>query len=674
MGFYDKIAEGLSWEYTSERNLYLTVSNGSLLLPKTGWLAYNLRYLDNVIEAIHAFRHGQLADNAFDIETIETKIVKTPEEGIEAIDYLEKNYKVFAIDIETDNLSTDKKQNHLLSVGIAYEDTKSFVFLKECFLDKKFRLKFQLFVLKTDFCFIYHNCVFDVSRLRIIEDFTLNINEDTLLKHYTGINEHKGTHGLKNLAQLYLGFPDWEKALDDWKRAFCRANKIKLGDFKFSYYPTEMLAKYNGIDCCATFQLNKRFDNLVRENSKYIYKKLIEAAPFYVDMIVRGMKLDINYWKQLADNLTAEKKALEEKLAVEMPGVLLTSPKQMKEWLSTEFPDEYIETTGAKEIGRLSKKYPKKESLKNILKFRKVDKYLKTYVDGLWKRKDYQNVIHCEYKLHGTETGRLSSANPNMQNIPRSSLIKSLFIAREGYTFLQLDYSQLELRVLAHISNDETLIKCFKDGRDLHSEMQRKIFKEDTVEEDQDQRMVAKILNFGIAYGRTAAGVADELDIDLPTAKRYLREWHAGAPQVKDYIKKCQEMALADPQEVYYTVFGRARHYFVTSQKAVFHTENQAVNFPVSSTANDLTIHALVEIGKWLQRTGADAYLVNTVHDSIILEVRPEEAKAIAEKCMQIMTEIPPKYLLDTEVPFKVDAEIGDCWGNLRSLEVEEYD
>lgn len=673
MAFYDEIAKDIPWEYASNVDAYLKIKNGKLQLPNPKWLQFHLRFLENVIEAIHAFRNGELRGKEFDLDSIEKRVIRDPEEGITFLRELETKYKTYSIDIESNNLSTDKAKNKLLCIGLAYEDNKGVSFTYECFVSPDFRCEFQSFVSNPDFCFILHNGVFDRSRTRIIEDITLKIDEDTLLMHYCGINEHKGTHGLKDLAQLYLGFPDWEAELDEWRRKYERAHKVKHADFQYEYFPQQMLAEYNVIDCCATFQLKKVFEKLMRENSLYIYRKLIEAAPYYADMIVRGMQMDVGYWQELQVKLLDEKFQLEDEFAKLMPGISVSSPMQLKRWLQQRFPHDGVESTNAKTIEDLYLKYPEEETLQKILAYRKNSKYLKTYVTGLWTRKDYNNIIHCEFKLHGTETGRLSSSNPNMQNIPRSPLIKSLFVAREGYTLLQLDYSQLELRVLAHISGDETLIQCYKDGRDLHSEMQEKIFKKDYDPHNKDQRMAAKIVNFGIPYGRGPASVAQQLKVDMTTAKRYLADWHAGAPRVKNYIAKCHNMATAEPQQVWYTVFGRARHYFITSEN-LYHTQNQSVNFPITSTANDITIHALVEIGKWLEEQKLDAYLVNTVHDSIILEVRPEDAHRVAEKCQEIMAAIPPRYLVGTEVPFRADAEIGECWGKLAEADWSEIE
>lgn len=664
MGFYDVIAKNINWEVSHNTDTFLKVVNGKLQLPHPGWLQYHLRYLDNVIEAIHAVEQGVLVGIDYDVSIIEKRVIGDPIEGMKVLRDIKSNYQLFAIDIESANTLPDREKNKFLCMGVAYEDTKAVTFLRSCFEHKAFRCLFQNFLNDKTKRFVLQNGIFDKSRLKIIENIDIRIDEDTMLMHYCGINEHKGTHGLKDMAQLYLGFPEWEKVLDDWKRQYCRCNKVKLKDFQYSYFPIETLAEYCCIDVAATYQLYKLFDKIMRESAKPIYRKLIEASKYYSDMITRGMLLDTNYWEELRTDLEDDIDDLENELEELLPGVNISSPKQLIECLQKRFPNTLIESTDKYSMEDLVLRYPEDEALQKILEYRKATKLLKTYVYGLWERKDVDNVIHCEFKLHGTETGRLSSSNPNMQNIPRDSSIKKLFIARPGYLYLQLDYSQAELRTLAYLSGDEHLIDCYQHERDLHAEMQKKLFKDKYDPHDKEQRNIAKTINFGIPYGRTAGGMASKLKIPMSDAKKYLEDWFASAPRVKDYIEKCHRMALADPQDIYYTVFGRARHYFVTSD-SIKHIENQSVNFPISSTANDLTIYSLCEIGKYIENNKLDAYLVNTVHDSIVIEVKPNIVEQLAKKCCEIMASTPQKYLPNITLSFRADAEIGPGYGSL---------
>lgn len=670
---YDKLTDNSPWEYAQEEKDYLKIKNNKIQLPKEKYVYSHFNYIDKIIEVSNAFKKGVLPTQDADMSTFEVEIISNCDKAINTLNNLSSHYKLFSIDIESSNLLTDKEKNKLLCIGIAYDENKSIVILNDCFKDEYFKQFFQIFLNRSDLRFILHNGIFDKSRLKILEDLDIKIDEDTLLMHYCGINEHKGTHGLKDLAQLYLKFNDWEKPLDDWKRQYCRSNKIKLSDFEYDYFDINLLAQYCGYDVIATFRLYKTFKILMRDNSIAIYKKLIEASEYYSNMISRGMLLDTDYWYKLRDDLENENKKLEDELNVFAPGVKITSPLQLKKCLSEMFPNCYIDSTDRETIENLLLKYPNNEFLIKLLDYRKNVKYLKTYVYGLWERKDSSNIIHCEFKLHGTETGRLSSANPNMQNIPRNSSIKKLFIARPGYVLLQLDYSQAELRVLAYISNDKNLIQCYVDGRDLHTEIQKRLFKDKYDEHNKDQRVIAKTINFGIPYGRTANGMASKLRISMSEAKTYLNDWFANAPDVKIYIERCHKMAKSDPQDVYYTVFGRARHYIVTEEN-VGHIENQAVNFPISSTANDLTIYSLVEIGKYIKEHNLDAYLVNTVHDSIIIEVTPKQAKHLSEVCQKIMSDIPKKYLPNVTLPFRADAEIGYSYGDMKEPDWEEYE
>lgn len=673
MGFYDVIAKNVPYEITSNEDGYLQVVNGKLLLPNPGWLRYHLKYLDKVIETVKAFEKGLLSIKSVDLDTIEKKVISDPIQGIQFLRFLSSKYKVFSIDIETDNTLPDAKRNRMLCIGIAYELTKGVAFRRECFQHKMFRILFQNFVKRKDFIFVLQNGIFDLSRLKIIEGIELKLDEDTLLMHYCGINEHKGTHGLKQMAQLYLGFPEWEKPLDDWKHQYCRTHKIRLKDFQYGFFDQDWLAEYCCYDCCAALQLYYVFKELMRPESIPIYKKLVIASKYYARMIERGMLLNMKYWEELRCKLEYERLDLEDELEVLIPDVKITSPVQLKAWLQAAFPNDWIETTDKDTMENLLMKYPDDVRLQKILEYRKNLKYLKTYVYGLWERKDTEQVIHCEFKLHGTETGRLSSSNPNMQNIPRNSEIKKLFKAREGYKYIQLDYSQAELRVLAFISGDEHLKRCYIEGKDLHLEIQKKLFKDKFDEHSKDQRTIAKTINFGIPYGRTAGGMSSKLRISMAEARGFLKSWFEANPKVTEYIKKCHDMALADPQDVWVTDFGRSRRYFVTAD-AINHVKNQAVNFPISSTANDLTIHSLIEIGQWLEEQKLDAYLINTVHDSIVIEARPEDVKRISEKCQQIMSEVPKKYLKGLDIPFRADVEIGDNYGELSEPDWYEDD
>ena len=280
---------------------------------------------------------------------------------------------------------------------------------------------------------------------------------------------------------------------------------------------------------------------------------------------------------------------------------------------------------------------------------------------------DKDNRVRCTFNLHGTETGRLSCSSPNMQNIPRLKLIKNLFIAPEGYKLVQFDYSQAELRVLAYLSQDTYLRDSYREGKDLHDAMAHKIFGENFTKE---QRVQAKTVNFGVPYGRGPGSIKGKLHMTLPEATKLVRDWYNAAPGAKKFVDAMRKVPYQ--REPYTTIFGRQRHYIVTMDNRN-HVENEAVNFPVSSIASDLTMLSVCSIHDQLIAENIDARIVNTVHDSIIIECidDPEVLKRVTDIGVTTMAEMPKKYLLNPvlDFPFKADAEIGSSWGALEDAD-----
>lgn len=246
-------------------------------------------------------------------------------------------------------------------------------------------------------------------------------------------------------------------------------------------------------------------------------------------------------------------------------------------------------------------------------------------------------------------------------------MIKNLFIAPPGYALVQFDYSQAELRTLAWLSQDEYLRETYREGKDLHDAMALKIFGPDFTKE---QRVAAKTVNFGIPYGRGPGSIRGKLHMSMGEATKLVRDWYAAAPGAKRFVDKMRKVPY-NP-EPYTTVFGRQRHYIVTMDNRN-HVENEAVNFPVSSTASDLTMLSLCSIHDQLIAEGIDARIVNTVHDSIIIECvdDPKVLKRVVEIGTSTMANMPKKYLVEPalDFPFKADAEIGYKWGGLQDAD-----
>lgn len=659
---------------------WFKIVGGTLFVPSEQALRGNFILMDKLIEALHNFETYGGTEGIWDDSRVNGITYVSTTNCIAAIEML-MEHRTLAVDIETRDTGYDG--NKLLLIGFAYSDYDS-IAIKNQSVEVKQKLQ-QLFDRK-DITFIWHNGKFDTSRLEYLEGLKARIDEDTMLQHYVGINERKGTHGLKDLAPLYLQAPQWDDVLENYKKKWCLQHKIKLADFKYDMIPSDILEPYLYRDCCATFQLNKHFKKLMRPGSMWIYGQLIRAANVFRDVEVQGCLVDEGYLYELQDTLDtyildAERHVKAEAARTWDPVAYgrdtgaktcprefsHKSPKQLK-WMLEHVTGKKLESTNKEALDKLAEEFPDTPFIKAITALRKYNKYMDTYVMGIQKVMNLDGRVRCTFNLHGTETGRLSCSEPNMQNIPRLKLIKNLFIAPEGYKLVQLDYSQAELRVLAYLSQDEYLIKTYQDGRDLHDAMAEKIFGPNF---NKEQRVAAKTINFGIPYGRGPGSMASKMGMSVAQATQTIRDWYRAAPGAKRYVDSMRKVPYL-PGEPFTTVFGRQRHYIITHENRN-HIENEAVNFPISSIASDLTMLSVCDIHDILLAEGLDARIVNTVHDSIIIECidEPESLRRTVEIGTTVMANLPKKYLKNPVLnfPFKADAEIGRSWGDLENAE-----
>lgn len=664
---------------TMNHEKWFKIIGGVLNIPSENALRGNFVLVDKLIEALHNFKHWQPQKGIWDDSKIQGVTYTSVEDCIQAIKFL-GTQKVLACDIETRN--TGYSKNKLLLLGIAYNDYDAIVISN---FDDKVLQELQKLFDREDIVFIWQNGKFDTSRLMYLVNLRARIDEDTMLQHYAGINEHKGTHGLKDLGELYLQTPPWDDELNNFKRKWCLQNRVKMADFQYDMIPLEVLIPYLYRDTCAAFQLNKLFKTLMRPGSEGVYRSLIRAANVFKEIEYNGCLIDIDYIYELQDELDtlileANRKVKEtsavlwdpslymlETGARAFPGPFnLKSPKQLK-WMLERATGEKLEKTDRDTLDRLIEDYPEIPFIQAICDLRKYNKYMDTYVQGMFDVMDTDHRVRCTFNLHGTETGRLSCSDPNMQNIPRSKMIKNLFVAPKGYQLVQFDYSQAELRTLAWLSQDEYLRETYREGKDLHDAMALKIFGPGFTKE---QRVAAKTVNFGIPYGRGPGSIRGKLHMSMGEATKLVRDWYAAAPGAKRFVDSMRKVPyVAEP---YTTVFGRQRHYIITADNRN-HVENEAVNFPVSSVASDLTMLSVCSIHDQLIAEGIDARIVNTVHDSIIIECidDPAALKRVVEIGTSTMANMPKKYLVEPplDFPFKADAEIGPKWGGLQDAD-----
>jgi len=300
---------------------------------------------------------------------------------------------------------------------------------------------------------------------------------------------------------------------------------------------------------------------------------------------------------------------------------------------------------------------------KLILQHRGLTKLMSTYIEKLPLQIDSATArVHTSYNQAVASTGRLSSTDPNLQNIPvrteEGRRIRESFIAEEGYRLLAADYSQIELRIMAHLSEDDGLLNAFAKGLDVHKATAAEVFGVPLESVESDQRRSAKAINFGLIYGMSAFGLAKQLDIPRGEAQDYINLYFDRYPGVKSYMD--QTRALAKEQGYVETVFGR-RLYLpdINARNAQMrnYAERTAINAPMQGTAADIIKRAMIKVDKWIASDGIDARIIMQVHDELVLEVKAGELDNVGDKVRELMTSS-----AQLKVPLEVDVGIGNSW------------
>ena len=306
--------------------------------------------------------------------------------------------------------------------------------------------------------------------------------------------------------------------------------------------------------------------------------------------------------------------------------------------------------------------------IKKVLEYRRVQKEYSTYVLGLLDLRDDDGRVRTNFTLHITATGRLSSKEPNVQNQPSANgvgNIRKSFIAPPGYILGEIDYSGAELRWLAFLSRYETLLEIFKEGRNLHTETATKMFGPHF---NKQQKMIAKALNFGIAYGREAPSIADTFNISIEEAQGHIDNWFKAYPGAHDYLEWCaKQVELGKYLE---TPWGRRRRFGLVNPASLHSLQNEAKNFPIQSSSSDTLLWCCIKHEKDLAEHGIK--VIDLIHDSVLVEI-PADPKVIqwfGQNMNKWMIDVPVE-LFDCPVPFKTDFEIGINWGDLGGCEFD---
>lgn len=387
------------------------------------------------------------------------------------------------------------------------------------------------------------------------------------------------------------------------------------------------------------------------------------------EMEQAGVRIDVDMLKQAEEQLNGELQVLEQQIYTAAETTFnINSPKQVGEVL---FDQLKLDAKAKKsKTGQYSTSEevllalkPKHPVVGMILEYRELKKLISTYISAL---PTYINAetgkIHTTYNQTVTATGRLSSSNPNLQNLPirseRGQLIRQAVIPDEGCVFLSADYSQIELRLMAHFSQDPHMVEAFRSGQDIHAATAAKIFNVPIEQVTKDQRRQAKTANFGIIYGISAFGLAQQLDCSRSEAKALIDGYFAAFPGVIDYIER--QKALAREQGYAITLFGRKRYLpDILSHNATVRSfaERNAVNSPIQGTAADIIKMAMVTIHRRLKDEGLKAQMIMQVHDELNFNVPMDEVDKVREIVVSEMQNV-----VHLTVPLIADCGVGKNW------------
>jgi DNA polymerase-1 len=395
------------------------------------------------------------------------------------------------------------------------------------------------------------------------------------------------------------------------------------------------------------------------------------------EMEITGIKLDLELLKKLSEDLEKRlARLIAEIYKISESEFNINSPKQLSQVLfeKLKLPVVKKTKTGPSTDEEVLNKLADRHQLPaRLLEYRQLTKLKSTYIDALPNLVDSQtHRIHTSFNQTSTETGRLSSSRPNLQNIPiKTDLgkrIREAIISFSQHSYLVSgDYSQIELRILGHLSQDETLRLAFKQNEDIHCKTASLIYGLDEKEVTQNMRDVAKRVNFGIVYGLSAYGLSRDLQIGQEQAQGFIDAYFSRYPKVKWYID--EQIARAEKEGFVTTILGRRRYLPEIknkNQSIRSLAQRQAVNTPIQGSASDIIKLAMVEIRRGIKEKGFKGRMVLQIHDELVFDVPEDELKEFIALIRDKM-----EHVLELDVPMKVDIKVGRNWAQMESLKEE---
>ncbi len=611
----------------------------------------------------------ELEFNAFVTEeqaekkVVEYRTLKSIDD-LSMIENLIHESKCFAFDTET--TSIDSLEAELVGVSFSFEANSGYYLpiahqeKTAISRDEALRWLKQIIEASQDKV-IGQNLKYD---LQVLRNHQINIKKfyaDTMLMSYS-INSTASRHNLDALAEYYLNIKTikFEDVMGKGK------NKLK----NFSEVPIKEATNYAAEDADITLQLYRTFETKIDDKTTKMLQEIEYPMIFVLmEMEATGALIDIKHLNSLSNNFGSKLINLVQKIHKHSGVVFnIDSPKQLSEVL---FDKMGIEAKGLKKTSSgyystseavLQKLADVNEIIKDILEYRTLAKLKSTYTDKLSEICDLGSRVHTSYHQAVTSTGRLSSSDPNLQNIPIRTkdgvVIREAFIAPQGKKLLAIDYSQIELRLMAHYSNDEIMVKSFNNNEDIHKRTASEIFGVDIQAVDDDMRRKAKTINFGLLYGMSAFGLSNQLSVTRAEADIFLESYFDRYSGVSAFMKNIVEDAKG--KKYVETLHGRKIHVpNIESSNYLMRqaSERAAINGPLQGSAADIIKIAMIKIAEWIEGNDQEIKMILQVHDELIFEVPDSYGEENIEPIIKLM-----EQSTEINVPLKAEYGFGSNW------------
>jgi DNA polymerase I len=563
---------------------------------------------------------------------------------------------------DTETTSLNPLEAKLIGLSFCYEKNKAFYVHIPEGEEKAIAKEFSPFFEDNKIEKIAQNLKYDYKVMSMHDIKVSKPYFDTMLAHY--LLEPDQRHNMDAMSQNYLNYTPISI-----ETLIGKKGKAQLS---MRSAPLDKVSDYACEDADVTFQLKQLFHSKLENTSLLSILNDIELPliPVLSEMEIEGIKIDISALKDFSKELETSIFGLNENVQ-KYAGVPfnLASPKQLGQVLFEHL--KLVEKPKKTKTGQYStseetllKLQGKHEIIDDILEFRQLQKLKSTYVDALpdLANKDSQR-IHTTYQQAVAATGRLSSTNPNLQNIPirseKGREVRKAFVSKsQDYTLLAADYSQIELRLMAHLSQDPGMLNAFINQEDIHSATAAKVYQVALNEVTREQRSNAKMVNFGIIYGISAFGLSQRLGIKRTEAKEIIDNYFAQYPKVKEYM----DQSIEDAREKGYveTIFGRKRQLKdINSRNAVVrgYAERNAINAPIQGSAADIIKIAMIKVQESLLQKNYKTKMLLQVHDELVFDVHVPELEEVQSLVKEKM-----EQAISISVPLVVDVGTGENW------------